>query len=127
MPSLEYFVVAESATVDQLSNRVSVFNIYDEILIPKFPMPIGPFVSVCSWNASKEDKDEEFQVSVKLQMPDGDHGPFNSNFTMKAKRHRTILTMNSIPISRAGTIVFEILLNGEHKAFHTIDVRSLES
>lgn len=126
MPSLEYFVVAESATVDQLSNRVSVYNIYDEILVPKFPMPSGQFVSVCSWNASEEDKDQDFQVGVKLRMPDGDHGPFNSNFTMKGKRHRTILTMNSIPISKPGTIVFEILLNGEHKAFHTIDVHSLE-
>ena len=127
MPSLEYFVVAESASVDQLSNRVSVYNIYDEIVVPRFPMQIGQFVSVCSWNASEEDKGQDFQVGVKLRMPDGDLGPFNSNFIMKAKRHRSILTLPTIPISRAGTIVFEILLNGEHKASHTIDVRSLES
>lgn len=127
MPSLEYFVVAESATVDQLSNRVSVYNIYDELVVPKFPAAVGQFVSVCSWNAGEDDENQDFQVGVMLRMPDGDHGPFNSNFTMTGKRHRSILTLSSIPISKAGTIVFEILLNGEHKASHTIDVHSLQS
>lgn len=127
MPNLEYFVVAESAMVDQLSNRVSIYNIYDEIALPKFPMAIGQLVSVCSWNASEDDKDKDFQVGVMLRMPDGDHGPFNSNFTMTGKRHRSILTLISVPISKPGTIVFEILLNGERKASHTIDVHRLES
>ncbi len=126
MPKLEYFVVAEAALVDQLTNRVSVFNIYDELTVPAFPHVQGQFVSVCSWNATEGDKDKDFQVGLELRSPEVTHGPFTSNFTMKRSRHRSIMTLNSIPISQPGEIVFEITLNGKHEAFHTIDVKKIE-
>ena len=126
MPKLEYFVVAEPATVDQFTNRVSIFNVYDHVVVSKFPKTISHVVCVCSWNAKEEDKDQDYQVAVTIRGPDGEHGPFTSNFTVKGRRHRTILSFEAIQVSKPGPLVFEITLNGEHKASHVIDIDPAE-
>jgi hypothetical protein len=73
MPQLEYFLIAESISVDQSTNRVSLFNVLEEIQCA--PLPAGTpaipgrtgipqLVAVSSWNLSPEDQGREFQVSL---------------------------------------------------------------
>lgn len=127
MPKLEYFVVAESVTVDQFTNRVSLFNVCDEVAVLKFPASLGQLVAVCSWNAEEADIGKDFQVGVVLRTSDGTKGPFTSNFTMKGKRHRTVLALRDFRVSKAGRVEFEVTLNSEHAASHVVDVYSIEA
>ena len=127
MPPLEYFVVAESATVDQFTNRVSVFNVCDEIHASAFPIKIGRIVGICSWNAEEGDENKEFQIEVRVQLPEGKPRIFNANFTMPARRQRSFLTFEGIQVSRSGVVEFKVLLNGSHQATHTIFVYGPES
>jgi len=41
MPQLEYFLVAESTSVDQHTNRVSIFNVAETANVENFPALIS--------------------------------------------------------------------------------------
>lgn len=127
MPQLEYFVVSESASIDQLTNRVSIFNIYDQITINKFPYHIPQLVAVCSWNVNEEDLEKDFQISMLLHTPDEKKGPFKNNITMKRPRHRSIFSLHGIELKKEGIIKVEIMLDSKKIASHTIDILSVEN
>ena len=46
MAELEYFLVAESVSVDQLTNRISLFNVVEQVAASKFPVTIPQIVAV---------------------------------------------------------------------------------
>jgi len=127
MPKLEYFVVAESVSVDQTTNRISVFHILEEIHAPKFPVVVPQLAAIVHWNAQDGDAERDFQVSVLITFPDGQHKEFNQNFRMIRPRLRTIANFMAIEIPGPGTMTIEIRLNGEYRASHTIDIRKIET
>jgi hypothetical protein len=127
MPKLEYFVVAESVSVDQTRNTMSVFHILEEIQAPGFPIVIPMLAAVVHWNAEAGDVDRDFQVGIIITFPDGQHKEFNQNFQMIRPRLRTIANFIAIEIPGPGTMTVEIKLNGDHKASHTIDIRKVEA
>ena len=45
MPDLEYFIVSESISIYQLTNRVSLFHIFEEIRSPTAPFFIPELVA----------------------------------------------------------------------------------
>lgn len=127
MAELEYFVVAESVSVDQLTNRVSIFNVYEELNVPAFPYQLPQLVAVCSWNTTPEDEGQDFQVSLIIHTPAGEElGRYASNFTASAKRQRTFQMFQGLAFAEPGTFRFEIKLNETHAANHTIDIKQLE-
>ena len=127
MLTLEYFVVAESVSVDQTTNTVSVFHILEEIHAPVFPFVLHRLVAVVHWNTESDDADRDFQVSVLIVFPDGQRKEFNQNFRMIRSRLRTIANFIGLQIPQPGTMTVEIRLNGVHKASHTIDIRKIEA
>ena len=127
MPKLEYFVVAQSVSVDQTTNTMSVFHILEEIQAPNFPVVIPQLTAVAHWNAEDGDADHDFQVSVLITFPDGQHKEFNQNFSMIRPRLRTIANFVGLEIPGPGTVTVEIRLNGNHKASHTIDTLKIET
>ena len=127
MPTLEYFVVAESVSVDQTRNTMSVFHILEEIQAPVFPIVIPMLAAVAHWNAEDGDMECDFQASVLITFPDGQSKEFNQNFRMTRPRLRTIANFIWLQIPQPGTMTIEVRLNGKHEAFHTIDIRKIEA
>jgi hypothetical protein len=131
MPKLEYFVVSQSISIDQDLNQVSVFSILEEVSIPKSgPAFIPQVVALSSWILEPEDEGQDFQVTLEVISP-GAEAPeetqkFSVNFTGSKKRHRIYNRILGLPVQQIGDVVFRLLLNGDHKASHTLTVRQHE-
>ena len=127
MPNLEYFLVADSASVDQISNSVSVFHVIEQIRSTKFPIQIRRFVCVSSLNIEKEDVGKEYQLTVRIKNPSGKLGdPNRTNFTAEKRRQRFFAHLFNTDIDGPGLLLFELRLNEEHLAWHTVDIIKAE-
>ena len=122
MAQREYFLVAESVSVDQLSNRASLFHILEEIHLPKFPYSIN-MVAASLWNRECGDEDLDFQSKLRIVGPDGKIQEYPQNFKMPSPRLRTFIFVNGFIVTSAGTLTIELLLNDKHRATHRIDVQ----
>ena len=118
MPRLEYFIVAESYALDSQTNRVSIFNVLEDVKAPHFPAHIS-LVAIASWNAEPGDQEREFQTSLLIHSIDGPHR-FDMAFRMPEPRARTVIQLQYLPVVEAGEMRFEILLDGAHAATHTV-------
>ena len=123
MPRLEYFVVCESIAIDGETNRVSLFNIIEDIepVSKGTPGPIlAQMVAVSCWNQQERDENEDFQVILRI------HGKetkdFPMNFRMERPRQRLIQRLQGVPAMEPGHLRFELLLNGRHAADHVVAV-----
>jgi hypothetical protein len=128
MPKLEYFVVAESASIDRDRDQVSIFNILEDIFIPKSePKIIRELVAISSWILDPEEEGKDFQASLKLEGPGPNNCPWNSeffvNFTAEKHRVRLQFGLCRMPIDRPGNIIFVLTLNGHVEAHHIITVQ----
>lgn len=126
MPELEYFVVAESVSVDQATNRISLFHVLEEIHSAGFPVVIPRVAVVAHWNAREGDLNTDFQMGVCITLAEDPAKDFNLNFRMVRPRQRTIANFVALEVTKPGTMTIELKLNGKHKAFHIVDVRKLE-
>lgn len=126
MPKLEYFLVAESISTDKDRNLVSVFHVLEDIACP-IPCAIPQMVAISSWILQPEDENRDFQVGFEVVLPGPEASQekknFSLNFTAKGSRQRAYFRFVGIPIDNAGNVVFNLLLNGEHKASHILTVR----
>ncbi len=127
MPKLEYFVIAESVSVDQSTNRISFFNVLEEVHTPKFPVLIPQLVVVAAWNAEEGDLGSDFQSTIIFPLPDGKSKEFSQHFQMTRPRHRTIANLVGLSFENPGIVKFKIQLNGKHAASHTIDIHKVEA
>lgn len=127
MPKLEYFLVAESVSIDSDRNQVSVFNILEEMSIPESePKVIPRLVALASWIITPDDEGKDYQVSVDLIGPGQDcpyNHEFSLNFTARGNRQRTQMHLALLPIERVGDTVFNLKLNGTQIASHVLTVR----
>ena len=125
IPKLEYFVVCESISIDRETNRVSLFNIVEDIqpMGPATPGPIvAQFVAVSCWIRQPGDEGRDFQVIHRIHTSDEEHKDFPMNFRMEGPRQRLLLRIQGVPPVRTGSLRFELLLNGEHVADHVVTV-----
>lgn len=127
MPNLEYFLVADSVSVDQLTNTVSIFHVIEQIRSPEFPVQIPRFVCISSLNIDKGDVGNEHQLTVRIKNPSGEfENPNRTNFTAEKRRQRFIAHLINFKIDGPGELVFELLLNEKHLASHTVDIIAAE-
>jgi hypothetical protein len=128
MAKLEFFLVAQSCAIDSHTNRMSIFDVLEDVSVSQFPACVPSIVAVASWNADPGDSEHDFQASLVIHGPDGSSPErFDVNFTLRERRARTILRLELFPIEQPGTLRFEILLNGEHRADHIITVSRKDS
>lgn len=123
MPELEYFLVAESVSTDKETNRISVFNVLEEI--PRAGV-LPQCVATSCWRIEPEDEGKDFQVTLRIHMPGGDvpnePGDIGVNFAPEGKRHRIQHFIAGFPFAKPGDWEFEVLLNGKHEARHVVTV-----
>jgi len=125
VPRLEYFFVAEDVAIDQSTNRVSAFNILEELTFSDFPAIFPRMAAISLWcREAEEDPDQQAMLSVVL--PDGEAHQLPANFVSQSRRQRVVQRVEGVLIRQPGTIKFEISLNGEYQASHTVDVVGVE-
>lgn len=129
MPKLEYFLICESMCTEQETNRVSLFNVLEDLqVLPPGTAPGGPivphFVAVSCWNREPGDDDKDFQAILRIHPPSEHEDPkdFSMNFKMERPRYRLSLRFQGMPKLEPGLLKFELLLNGKHVAWHTVNV-----
>ena len=123
MARLEYFVVADSVSIDQATNQVSVFNILEEIAAPKFPIVVQKCAALTLWQMEPGDDLKDFQASLCVHSSSSEKHRFDINFKSKGTRHRIIQRLQCLQIEQPGDLRFEMLLNGEHAADHIVTVK----
>lgn len=129
MLRLEFFLVAESVSVDRETNQLSIFNVYEECLAPGIPLLIAPIVIVAVWRVEDGDAEQDWQALIRMRIPGSGAGapaelPVNFRPGRHVKRHRLFWRLDAIGVTQEGTIEFELLLNGTHVAEHAIPVRT---
>lgn len=131
MPRLEYFLVAEGISVDRATNRLSVFNVFEELSSPKLPLSWPQLVAASCWEILPEDTGKDFQATLRIRDPAGNipekPGDFAVNFAPEQKRHRVHHFLAGLTFDKPGDWRFEILLNGEHQATHVVTVHEGEA
>ena len=124
MAKLEYFAVAESVSIDQLTNKVSLLEILEQVPVKPSGQNSIPRCVACSlWRMDKEDEGQDFQVLLRVHQP-LEESPLErtTNFTAHSDRHRVLNLMVGLPIHGEGELRFEVLLNGAHAAEHVVSV-----
>lgn len=122
MPQLEYFLVAESYAIDQFTNRISIFNVVEEVRGPQFPYRLN-FAAISAWNAQEGDEGQDFQATLLVWVT-GAPQPVEvrANFQMTNPRHRILQAIQGVEAHEAGEMTVEIQLNGVHAATHRISI-----
>ncbi len=126
MPRLEFFVVALAASVDQFSNRVSVFEIIESLSPRQFPAYISRLVAVSSWDMNESDRGQDFQVTLLVKRPKvaSPERAFNVNFTAEGEGQNSFHKLAGIPLEGEGLLEFELRLDGKHIASHRVVIAS---
>jgi len=126
MARLEYFIVCESTSVDAETNRISLFHVLEDVFPEIIPGVLPRIEAVSLWNLEAEDAVRDFQVALRINLPGVAVGPtFEMNLTRGRRRYRAALAIENIPLERVGPLLFEVLLNGNHIAGHTVTIHEM--
>lgn len=128
MPNLEYFLVCRSIQADVESDEASFIGVLEDIVSEEFPTFIPKAVAVSLWNVDGNDDIEGFQAVLVVKIPKMKDAsfPMDLSYTPHGSRFRAVQGVLEIPIVQPGDITFEVLLNGEHTASHTVKVHPPE-
>lgn len=126
MPTLEYFIIAESCSVDQNTNSLSLFHILEELHVPGLPFVLPQLVAVSSWNLADDEIGNEYQLLLRVHDP-GQNEPvdFPLNTAAMRRRHRMMQTFIGFAFHSFGDIRFEVLIDGQHGANHIVSVHQV--
>ena len=127
MAHMEFFLVSEDLSVDQQTNRLSLFNVLEQIAGPNFPLVLRSAAAISLWMAEGGDEGRDFQCMLRSMLPNSRQYEFPTNFRFDSRRHRVIQRLQGFPIDGPGVLRFEVLLNGEHKAYHEVDVLRVDT
>jgi hypothetical protein len=127
MPTLEYFLVCESVSIDRNTNQLSVFSILEDVW-GSLPYHLSRLFAVSAWNIRPEERGKDYQVSLRIHCPGGevleDSEDFAVNFVAESCRHRLLQDIRGLEVKQPGELKFEVLLNGQHQATHTVTVHA---
>jgi hypothetical protein len=123
MPKLEYFIVCESVSVDQQTNRVSLFNVIEEVWSSRFPATISQAIATSAWHREPADEHVDYQVQLRIYAPGEDsYKEFPVNVKIEKDRHRIFHELANLRVSQPGNLKFEVLINGQYAATHTVTI-----
>jgi hypothetical protein len=133
MPKLEYFLLCESISVDQETNRVSLFNVLEDLHLAS-PLTTGEskgafilsqFVAVAVFNREPDDENRVFEACLKYNLPDAQFIAHKLEFKMERNRQRILMRFVGMPpVAKDGMLSFELTVDGKHAGSHTIQLFS---
>jgi hypothetical protein len=122
MPSLEYFLVAESSSLDRDTNAISIFNVYNERRKLSFPHEIERIVLVTCWYSTPDEiaARRDMQAEIVMRIPRAEPESFTVNFTCDVEFQHVLFEMVDVGIPGPCLLEIELKVNGQHQAWHRI-------
>ena len=122
MARLEYFIVCESASVDAATNKISLFNILEDIFPEEFPDDLRRVDAVALWHLDPEEERIDYHVTIRVTPPGLPVVDFPMNLSRGRLKYRAVVGIGHIPLQAPGELVFEVQLNGTHQAYHNVTI-----
>ena len=115
-------VASESVSLDNFTNRLSVFHILDEINSVSFPVII-PSLCICFVLEKQPDDVDPSSAITKVTLDDAELASFPANFSFNDKRLlRVIQNISGFVVQSPGLLRFALDSNGEISAAWTVRV-----
>lgn len=115
---LTYLLACEGVSIDQFSNNISLFNVFERCI----PGTLPRVVVVSTWSREPGDENRDFQASLRVRAGDNVLGDFPQNFRMTAPSHRVLHNLLGLPVQLGQQIVLEMRLNDELRGSYQITV-----
>jgi hypothetical protein len=113
------FACAESAVIDQATNRVSVFNFLEEISSPIFPAAY-PQLTIIIMSVRDDTEPSTFNYNLRVTLTGQEHpllqGPLLIDFQSR-HRARTLAQIAGMPVLNPGVLRFSIFDGESEIAF----------
>jgi hypothetical protein len=121
---LEYFLVADSIVIDQLTNRVSILQIVDDVTVAGLPCVLPGFSTIAGFADPDEPAGTMKRASLRVSgsaIPEPRE--LTTSFRSGGAHHRLVYRLELIALEREGELELELLIDGVHLGRRTIDVR----
>lgn len=129
MPRLEYFLLAESVSVDKGTGLVSIFNVLNEFVVedetPPFVLP--KLVAISGWLSTPEEISRRTDSHIKLEfkLPGlDDRVPFRGNLKSSSRHQHINFGFREIPLMSTGDLIAYLYVDDKQVATHTVTVRT---
>ncbi len=109
---LRLLACAETALVDQATNRASVINLLEEVVTPTLPAVIWSVAVFTFWEREAAEADTHADLIVRLNQAPLVQTQLALTFQDKM-RCRAVATLFGLPLTEPGTLVFEVLLDNQ--------------
>lgn len=148
---IAWALICRSASVDKVSNMVSIFNVIDEFTLSKTP-PISDvlsgkmedfqqktkvntdFIFVIQFERTNIAEIESFETKIKIKVTDPSGEVLTENevpiiFEQGKKRVRSLISFDGILLTKSGTYIYTVSTKSpkgekfEEQAHTTIDVK----
>lgn len=117
---------ARGIVIDIRSNNVSVFSIIEEIAPSNFPAFLQEITVLSILEREETDPNElECQVAVTMGANSLLSSPTQLDFKDK-KRIRNVLTINGLPLSQPGKLLFTIFYGETRLDSYEIDIKATQ-
>ena len=121
---LEYFLVADSVVIDQLTNRVSILQIVDDVMVAGFPCVLPGFSTIAGFAVPHEPPGTLKRASLRVS---GSAVPepreLATSFSSGGPHHRLVYRLEHIALECAGELELELVIDGVQLGKRTITVR----
>jgi len=108
------------------TNEISFINVLEDITPEAFPYVIPRAIAVSLWNFQQGEEKQDYQAILVAKIPGRPDVAFPMNFSFGVHRCRAIQGVLEIPVDAPGDVTFEVRLNGEHAASHTVKIHPPE-
>lgn len=126
-PAVEYFLVAEATALDQDTNKLSVFNILNHVVVPRLPSTIPNMVALSCWICSEAQRraNQEYTTTLLIR-PAGGRPPreFRARFRPESKYQYARHEVRGMPVDEPGEAIFELWLDGQKMTEHRLTISS---
>lgn len=123
MPSLEFFVVSSTISIDQRTNRLSILEVIEDLEPVRFPARMARLTALTLWKIGPQERDQDFQAVLRVSCPGLEQpAEFRQNFIGDGPTQRMLFHLLRVPVLGQGTILFELFLNEQRVASHEIRV-----
>jgi len=109
VPEHLFTIVARGHSVDVQTNNLTIYSVLEEIGAAELPFAIPQFGIVTLWRRQEGEEGVSFMQRTRLLDPDGaEVFNFETEFALHKRRHRSLGTVNMVPIEKAGQYLFEV-------------------
>jgi len=124
---VQFAVCAQSIAIDQLTSRLSIFNVLDQVAVPAFPVFIPELTFVALIRREQEQDHDQLKCQLTITKQGKKSAEAESRIGFgSASVARLVFNFSGLAIHSAGEIDFNLTLPGGEIHTLTIPVNKVE-